>query len=89
MSLVKGSPNPDGANELINFMLSVPVVEAHVNQVATIPAVEGVTLTPELAEALPSTPEERSRLLRLDDDAIAASKADWISIWDREVVPLM
>lgn len=89
VSLVKGSPNPEGAKKFINFMLSVPIIEAHVNAIGTIPGAEGVTLSPELAAALPSTPEERERLLRLDDEAISQSKADWIAIWDREIVPLM
>lgn len=89
ITLVKGAPNPDGAKKLIDFMLSRDVVQAHVNDVATIPAVDGVALEPELARALPSTEEERSRLLRLDDEMIAAQKADWIGRWDREVVPLI
>jgi putative spermidine/putrescine transport system substrate-binding protein len=89
ITLVTGAPNAEGAKKLIDFMLSRPVVEAHVNEVATIPAVEGVELEAELAKALPSTEEERSRLLRLDDEVIAAQKADWIARWDREVVPLI
>lgn len=89
ISLVKDSPNPEGAKALINFMLSLPAIEAHVNAIGTIPAADGVTLSPELAAALPSTSEERSKLLRLDDDAISQFKADWISIWDRQIVPLM
>ena len=44
ITLVKGAPNAEGAKKLIDFMLSPAVVEAHVNAVATIPAVEGVEL---------------------------------------------
>lgn len=72
ITLVKGAPNAEGAKKLIDFMLSKDVVEAHVNEVATIPAVRGVELEPELARALPSTEEELGRLLRLDDEVIAA-----------------
>lgn len=89
ITLVKDGPNQAAAKKFIDFMLSVPVVQAHVNAVATIPAVEGVVLNPELAKALPSTPEERARLLRLDDDLIAKEKAGWIATWDREVAPLI
>jgi putative spermidine/putrescine transport system substrate-binding protein len=89
ITLVKGSPNPEGAKKLINFMLQKNVVEAHVNAAATIPAMEGITFTPELAKALPSSPEDRARLTTLDDATIAKNKADWIARWDREIVPLI
>jgi putative spermidine/putrescine transport system substrate-binding protein len=89
ITLVKDSPNPEGAKKLINFMLQKSVVEAHVNAVATIPAMEGIVLTPDLAKALPSTPEDRARLTSLDDATIAKNKADWIARWDREIVPLI
>jgi putative spermidine/putrescine transport system substrate-binding protein len=89
ITLVKGSPNPEGAKKLINFMLQKKVVEAHVNAAATIPAMEGITFTPELAKALPSTPEDRARLKSLDDATIAKNKAEWIARWDREIVPLI
>jgi len=89
ITLVKGSPNPEGAKKLINFMLQKQVVEAHVNAAATIPAMDGITFTPELAKALPSSPEDRARLTTLDDATIAQHKADWIARWDREIVPLI
>jgi putative spermidine/putrescine transport system substrate-binding protein len=89
ITLVKNSPNPEGAKKLINFMLQKSVVEAHVNTVATIPAMDGVVLKPELAKALPSTPEERAKLTGLDDATIAKHKAEWIERWNREIVPLI
>lgn len=89
ITLVKNSPNPEGAKKLINFMLEKSVMEAHVNAAATIPARDDVVLTPELAKALPSSPEDRARLTSLDDATIAKQKADWIARWDREIVPLI
>jgi putative spermidine/putrescine transport system substrate-binding protein len=89
ITLVKNSPNQEGAKKLIDFMLRKPVVEAHVNAAATIPAMEGITLAPDLAKALPSTPEDRARLTGLDDETIAKHKAEWIERWDREIVPLI
>jgi putative spermidine/putrescine transport system substrate-binding protein len=89
ITLVKGAPNPEGAKKLINFMLSKEVETAHVNAVGTIPSVDGVVLSGPLAKALPSTPEERNRLLRMDDATIAKHKADWIALWDREIAPLV
>jgi putative spermidine/putrescine transport system substrate-binding protein len=89
ITLVKNSPNPSGAKKLIDFMLRKSVMEAHVNTVATIPARDDVVLSPELAKALPSTPEDRAHLTSLDDATIAMHKADWIARWDREIVPLI
>jgi putative spermidine/putrescine transport system substrate-binding protein len=89
LALVKNSPNPEGAKKLVNFMLQKSVVEAHVNAVSTIPAMDGIVLKPELAKALPSTPEDRAKLTSLDDATIAKHKAEWIARWDREIVPLI
>jgi agmatinase len=69
--------------EILSALRALPLVAVD------FPGMEGITLSPDLAKALPSTPEDRARLTSLDDATIAKSKAEWIKRWDREIVPLI
>lgn len=81
ISVVKGAPNEELANELINFMLSEDVQLAFAAENYQVPR-KNLDLPAELAKEIGYDQE----LATMDWETINESRADWTKRWNTEVV---
>lgn len=86
-NVVQGS-TPDqteAASAVINTYLSRPVIERYCNLTATIPAVKGTTLKPELEREPVFHPDVVRKAIQPDWVTANKQNAAWRQRWDREV----
>ncbi len=85
--IIKGS-TPDQvavASEVINTYLSKPTIERYCNLTATIPAVKGVSLKPELQQEAVFQPSVVEKAIQPDWVTTNTQNNAWKQRWDREV----
>jgi len=86
-NIVNGSTpdQVDAASAVINTYLSKPVIERYCNLTATIPAVKGLSLKPELQQEPVFQPSVVQRAIQPDWVTANKQNAAWRQRWDREV----
>jgi putative spermidine/putrescine transport system substrate-binding protein len=86
LHVVKGAPNPIGAQLLINFMISEDVQAEFAKKGFMGPVNKAVKLSPEMARMVPYGPEGVARLTELNNLAISQSLEKYRQEWAARVV---
>jgi putative spermidine/putrescine transport system substrate-binding protein len=85
MAVVKNAPNPELAQEFLNYMLSPEVQAIIANDFNVAPTVDGLDLPKDLANKVGYSEEYSKRLMALDYDKLAADLPAWTQRWLAEV----
>lgn len=85
-AVTANSKNADLAEIFINLHLSQACQEAYAKQLYYAPTNRTVTLSPELASAMPYGEEQVGKLLILDNDTINEKRSEWVERWNREIL---
>jgi putative spermidine/putrescine transport system substrate-binding protein len=85
LALLKGAPNPIGAQLLIKYMLGPDAQAKLARETFVGPANKNVTLDADLAAIVPYGPENIKRFVALDDGAVAKSINRYRQLWDAKV----
>jgi len=87
LNLVEGAPNPEAAQEFINYAISVEAQSAFAELMAYAPTNSEVSLSDELLDVIPAAdPEQADRVIQLDWDVVREQRDTWAERLQREVV---
>lgn len=84
---VKGSPNPVGAQILINYLIGEPAQTRWANESFVSPVNKGASLPPEIAQLVPDFVRDKDRLVTLDNGIIGDSLNKYRELWDKSMAP--
>ena len=85
-TVVKGAPNPVGAQLLINFLISEPIQARLARESFLGPVNSAVKIEGDLAKQIPYGKSSIDRLVALDSGAIAESIGRYRELWNAKMV---
>jgi putative spermidine/putrescine transport system substrate-binding protein len=81
---IKNSPNPEGANVLVNWLIGEKVLTYRAERFGNTPMNRNVKVEGEAAKRV-LTGEQLKQLVRLDYEKVLAGRSDWNARFEREI----
>lgn len=83
-NVVKGAPNPSGAQKFINHMLSVEMQTKAASGMGYAPVNKNATIPAQWEKYMP-TPKTIDSFIKLDRSVMNKNLDEWIETWNREI----
>jgi putative spermidine/putrescine transport system substrate-binding protein len=87
VGMMKGAPNPEGANVLLNWIISEKVLTYRAERFGQTPMNREVKVS-DAAKARVLTGDQLKNLVKLDYEKVLAQRADWNARFEREIATI-
>jgi len=88
LALVKGAPNSAHAKQFLRYVLAPERLKLVVDSLYAIPTNPDLPVSPKVIQMIGGSRDNLNRLVWFDENAQIQSRAKWVEVWDKEIIPM-